>query len=263
MHSLNEFLHKAHSKNLVKCLIAMFSITILIAGCGGGGGGGGSSDSIQNPVRIPDISVSNSQLEFNGVVVNEFMDQSITVTNAGGGKLVIGQIAQANPLSAPFSITADNCSGKTLEANWTCNIEIQFAPTSIGASQDSFDIPSNDSDENPVTVNLTGDGNGLNVSINQVFTNSCPDINLLVSVTEVNGNAVNNLTDNNFSVFENDIAVNSFSVSNAALPASVTLIFDYSESFSAALQSALDGGKIFIGNLNLTRRRRIVMKVRS
>ena len=70
-------------------------------------------------------------------------------------------------------------------------------------------------------------------------------------MTEVNGNAVNNLTDNNFSVFENDIAVNSFSVSNAALPASVTLIFDYSESFSAALQSALDGGKIFIGNLNL------------
>ena len=135
MHSLNEFLHKAHSKNLVKCLIAMFSITILIAGCGGGGGGGGSTDGGTNPIPTePDISVSETQLVFTGVVANQFSDKIITVRNVGSSDLVIGQIGQANPLADPFSFPVDpitlrdQCSGKTLTKNGSCTIGIQFAP---------------------------------------------------------------------------------------------------------------------------------------
>ena len=236
--------------NFTTVLMALTFIVIPLIGCGGGGGGGSSAQG-SNPVKTPDISVSESQVAFNGVVINEFMDKTITVRNAGTANLVIGQIAQANPLAAPFSITSDTCSGQTLQPTWTCALQIQFAPKSIAAFQDSFDIPSNDPDENPLTVVVSGDGNGLNVTINQVFTNKCPEVDLLTSVTDADGNAINNLTESNFSILENDQPVGTFTISTAAVPASITFIFDYSDSFSSALSAALAGAKIFIGNMNL------------
>jgi len=260
MLNFNNSKKKAPLKNFATVLIALILMALPFIGCGGGGGdgippilpnGGGS-----NPTE-PDISVSDSQLLFTGVVSNQFSDKIITVRNVGSSGLVIGQIGQADPLAAPFSfqndpiVLRDQCSGKTLQANGSCTLGIRFAPTSIAAFSDSFDIPSNDPDENPLTIIVSGDGNGLNVSINQVFTNQCPEINLLASVTDVDGNAITNLSVINFSVFENDQVIGAFNISNATVPASVTLIFDYSDSFASALSDALAGAKIFVGNLNL------------
>ena len=250
---------KVRCKNYFTLLFALTLLVIPFIGCGGGGGGGGSTGGGTNPIipAEPDISVSETQLVFTGVVTNQFSDKIITVRNVGSSDLVIGQIGQANPLADPFSFPTDpitlrdQCSGKTLTNNGSCTIGIQFAPTSTAAFSDSFDIPSNDPDESSLTVTVSGDGNGLNVNINQVFTNNCPEVNLLVSVTDADGNAITTLNGSNFSLFENDIDVGSFTVSNASEPVSVSLIFDYSESFSSALNDALNGAKIFVGNLNL------------
>jgi hypothetical protein len=97
---------------------------------------------------------------FGDVTVSNTLDQTITVENDSGANanLVIGNIAQANPLAAPFSIAADTCSGQTLTPGSACSLTIRFAPTAAGSFTDSFDIPSNDPDENPVTFNVSGNG---------------------------------------------------------------------------------------------------------
>ena len=244
-------------KKFVTLILVMAFLVIPFIGCGGGGGGGSTSGGT-NPIPTePDISVSDSQVLFTGVVSNQFSDKIITVRNVGSSGLVIGQIGQADPLADPFSfpidpiVLRDQCSGKTLQANGSCTIGIRFAPTSIGAFSDSFDIPSNDPDENPLTVIVSGDGNGLNVSINQVFTNNCPEVNLLVSVTDVDGNAITNLSGSNFSVFENEQVVGTFTISNASVPASVTLIFDYSDSFSICIKCCISWGENFCRKFKL------------
>jgi hypothetical protein len=116
---------------------------------------------------VPDVTVTDSvdpdndlQVPFGDVRENSSPDQTVTVTNDGTADLVIGTVASANALAAPFSIPAgtDNCSDVTLAPSESCTITVQFAPTALGDANDTFDIPSNDSDEDPVTVTVSGTG---------------------------------------------------------------------------------------------------------
>ncbi len=84
--------------------------------------------------------------------------QTVTVTNSGNQNLVLGTLALANPLAAPFTVVSDNCSGMTLTPSSSCAVGIEFSPLSSGAFTDSFDILSNDPDESSVTFQVTGTG---------------------------------------------------------------------------------------------------------
>jgi hypothetical protein len=117
----------------------------------------------------PDIAVTDSvapdtdlQVPLGSVTVGASSNQTVTVTNAGTANLVIGTVASENPLAAPFSIPSatDGCSGKTLAPSTNCTITVRFAPAASGAANDTIDIPSNDPDENPVTVSVSGTGGG-------------------------------------------------------------------------------------------------------
>jgi subtilisin family serine protease len=109
-------------------------------------------------VTGPEISVSRLSVNFDAKTAGSLSDQIITVLNNGTENLTINSIAQANPVTAPFSIVADNCSGLTFAPGEFCTLTVRFAPVAEGGSSDSFDIPSNDPDDNPVTVTLTGTG---------------------------------------------------------------------------------------------------------
>jgi CSLREA domain-containing protein len=113
-------------------------------------------------VPLPEISVSATSLDFgivfSGNVSSAPADRIVTVTNSGPGALMIGAVALANTLAAPFSVLSDSCSNATLALSQSCAVTVRFAPTTNGSFTDSFDIPSNDSDENPVTISLNGTG---------------------------------------------------------------------------------------------------------
>ena len=106
----------------------------------------------------PHIWPTSETVPFGNVNQESSSDRDLTVQNIGTDNLIIGTIGLANPLSPPFSITTDNCSGQTLAAGHTCTLTVRFAPAATGAFNDSFDIPSNDPDENPVTVAVSGTG---------------------------------------------------------------------------------------------------------
>ncbi len=132
--------------------------------------------------NTPDIAVSDSiapandlQVPFGNVTVGSSLNQTVTITNNGNANLLIGTIAQINPIDAPFSIS-DTCSGQTLQPSASCTIAISFAPNSTGAFSDSFNIPSDDPDDNSVTITLSGTGNQLSV----------PDITVTDSIAPAN-----------------------------------------------------------------------------
>ncbi|RMF97335.1 MAG: choice-of-anchor D domain-containing protein, partial [Gammaproteobacteria bacterium] len=116
-------------------------------------------------VAVPDITVLDSiapmddqMLPFVDTPENFTVAESVTVVNDGTADLVIGNVAQADPLAAPFTIVNDGCSNSTLSALATCIIDVEFTPGSVRSFNDSFDIPSNDPDEPTVTMSLSGNG---------------------------------------------------------------------------------------------------------
>src|SRR3989337_2894895 len=97
------------------------------------------------------------------------------------------------------------CSGTGLTANQTCTFSIRFSPASQGKGfTDSFDIPSNDPKFDSVTVSVTGNAEGLRLTINQITTDNCTNIELLISVFDKDGIPRSELTTDNVALFEND-----------------------------------------------------------
>jgi hypothetical protein len=64
------------------------------------------------------------------------------------------------PLIDPtaFIIQDDKCSGQTIAALETCTVQVKFSPTSAGSKVAALTIFSNDPDENPLNVILSGTG---------------------------------------------------------------------------------------------------------
>jgi subtilisin family serine protease len=107
------------------------------------------------PVFYPGIYVLPTSVEFTNVVVGTGAKKTVTVQNSGNANLVIGTITSP---SAPFQIIEDQCSGTTLPFGASCTLTIRFSPDSAGTFTSSFDIPSNDSQKNPVITYLSGVG---------------------------------------------------------------------------------------------------------
>ncbi|MCW9013180.1 MAG: choice-of-anchor D domain-containing protein [Gammaproteobacteria bacterium] len=136
----------------------------------------------------PEITITDQVVPANDLLVNfgsvtEFTAESetITVTNTGTADLTIGQIAQIDSLVNPFAFLLDTCSGLVLQPSTYCTINVSFYPTSSTSFSDSFDIPSDDADESPVTINLSGQGVGMAVPDITVTSTASPFTNYLIS----------------------------------------------------------------------------------
>ena len=111
----------------------------------------------------PEIAVHDSvppvddlEVLFGVVEPGNHEDQIVTVENFGSSPLTIGTVGAVDPLEAPFSFVAKACSGEALDHWQTCEMTVRYAPTGPGPHNDSFDIPSDDNDENPATVSVLG-----------------------------------------------------------------------------------------------------------
>jgi hypothetical protein len=116
---------------------------------------------------VPDIAVTDSvapandlSVPFGSVGVSDTETETITVTNDGSDNLVIGNVTAP---ALPFSITGDTCSAQTLAPTDTCTITVEFTPDDAVVFNGSVGIPSDDPDENPVTVALSGTGSAAPV----------------------------------------------------------------------------------------------------
>ncbi|MDT0602267.1 choice-of-anchor D domain-containing protein [Thalassotalea castellviae] len=109
--------------------------------------------SIYSAAQAPEITITGST-DFGDVVVNQTSSLLITVANEGTADLLIGSIYGAD--SSGLSISSETCVNQTLSPNSSCNINIQYAPTSEGTLNELLTITNNDADESSATLTLTG-----------------------------------------------------------------------------------------------------------
>lgn len=112
-------------------------------------------------LAAPVIRLDPSRLDFGSTPIGSSSSGTVSVANFGDADLVIGTVGQGDGLAAPFSITADSCSGRTLQpqpAGGTCTVTVRFSPTAEGTFDDTFAIPSNDPVGSPATVTVRGQG---------------------------------------------------------------------------------------------------------
>lgn len=89
-----------------------------------------------------DFSIAPETWDFGTLAVGDEASRLITFSNQiDGSAVTLGNIASANPLSAPFSILEDNCSNLTLAAGESCSVTVRYAPTAAGAASDTFSWP--------------------------------------------------------------------------------------------------------------------------
>jgi hypothetical protein len=128
-----------------------------------------SNDSDENPVNVslrgdtgttaPEITVSPISLDFGSVVVGvNSAAQTIIVKNDGTAALKTTTIKFSGANANQFNKPTDRCSKKTLAPGASCTVLVRFKPTSVGVKTATLIIPSNDPDENPVNVDLSGTG---------------------------------------------------------------------------------------------------------
>ncbi|MBW6485303.1 MAG: choice-of-anchor D domain-containing protein [Syntrophobacterales bacterium] len=107
-----------------------------------------------NVIRTPDISVSPGSYNFVNINIGDTSTKTFTVSNTGSADLSIGTIAIAD--TSEFSITGA-CSTPIAPSS-SCTFQAQFSPLSAGAKSATITIQSNDPDENPLNISLTGTG---------------------------------------------------------------------------------------------------------
>ena len=177
--------------------VMVLLVAFVVTSCGGGGGNSGGG----GITTAPDIGVTDSvapgddlQAAFGSVTLGSTSDHTVTVTNNGTANLVIGTIASANTLTAPFSITTDNCSGQTITPSTACSLTVRFAPAGAGSFTDSFDIPGNDPDSSSITIAISGTGTASLVSDITVTDSVSPSDDLQVAFGSITQNSTSDQT---------------------------------------------------------------------
>ena len=118
------------------------------------------TDTIRVIPDIPDISVTPPSINFGSVLVGSMSaNRTVTVSNNGTADLIISDnVSITGPNFDQFLIVSDNCSGQTLAPSANATLQVAFSPTFSGNMTATLLIPSNDPDESPFYIPLTGFG---------------------------------------------------------------------------------------------------------
>jgi uncharacterized delta-60 repeat protein len=109
---------------------------------------------LEQPVAT---SLSNGATrDFGGILLSEISQRTFTVTNTGSGHLAGVQISIAGTHASQFAI--DTLPAEVLAPAGSGTFQISFTPTSLGTKNAQLQITSNDPDESPFEITLTGAG---------------------------------------------------------------------------------------------------------
>ncbi|MBN1292335.1 MAG: choice-of-anchor D domain-containing protein, partial [Candidatus Latescibacteria bacterium] len=100
----------------------------------------------------PDISITPQKLDFGNTDIGSFKPLNFTIKNVGSSDLVTGIITSNND---NFTVSSDPV---TLSAGKSKVITVVFSPVVLGTDNAVITIPSNDLDEETVTIDVSGIG---------------------------------------------------------------------------------------------------------
>jgi hypothetical protein len=125
------------------------------------GFGGGSCNRYSltgsSVLLIPDIAVTPTSWNYGTVLTNAFSDRTFQVSNTGNIDLNVASTTLVGANPTQFSIQSGG-GAFTLAPGALRNVVVRFAPTTAGAKTASLRIASDDPNENPLDVALSGTG---------------------------------------------------------------------------------------------------------
>ncbi len=116
---------------------------------------------LATPSATADIAFLDKDLLAKGMSFGELLvqttskPQTFKIKNAGGAPLTITEISVSDP---QFKADTTDCLATPVAAGEECEVEVTFSPTKVGPQTAILSIVSNDPDESPVPVLLTGTG---------------------------------------------------------------------------------------------------------
>lgn len=121
-----------------------------------------SNDADNTPFEVPlsgmgaepDIKVRPDTVDFAVLMAGRRADATLWIRNVGDFALVLQSSAIIGPDSADFS--AGSFASASVPAHDSTNITVTFAPGSLGQKRAALQIFSDDPDENPLTIPLSG-----------------------------------------------------------------------------------------------------------
>ncbi|MBC7690755.1 MAG: choice-of-anchor D domain-containing protein [Methylotenera sp.] len=115
---------------------------------------------------LPDLVISAGLNTFPDTPVGAKTSQTITLRNATGSAVQLGSISG---VAAPYATAAAGTSpcsiGGTLAANDSCNVVIEFSPTSVGNFSANLRISYNDLLGNPQSIPISANGHGFTAAV--------------------------------------------------------------------------------------------------
>jgi uncharacterized delta-60 repeat protein len=106
-------------------------------------------------LSTPDIDTAPASLAFGSITQGSFKDLAVTVRNTGTATLNVTSTALLGP--AEYSIVAGG-GAFSLAPAATRQVTVRLTPTSLGSKVATLSFASNDTDENPKNVPLSGTG---------------------------------------------------------------------------------------------------------
>ncbi len=128
-----------------------------------------SNDPDEDPIEIPltgigvedsgepDIAASPDSPDFGEVEIGQRSEQAVTVSNEGTADLQVSDTGLSGTDADQWEITNGE-EPFTLAPSETQEVILSFGPTSAGVKSATLEIASNDPDEDPLIVELTGTG---------------------------------------------------------------------------------------------------------
>ncbi|MDZ7265347.1 MAG: choice-of-anchor D domain-containing protein, partial [candidate division KSB1 bacterium] len=120
--------------------------------------------SLSGSATVPDISVDPSSWNYGSVTVGGYQEKTFVVKNDGNANLNVTATTITGANASEFSIQSGGGSF-SLAPLATRNLVVRFTPASAGSKTATLSISSNDPDENPFNVSLSGTGTVPDISV--------------------------------------------------------------------------------------------------
>jgi hypothetical protein len=151
----------------------------------------------------PDIDADPNPLQFGQLTVNTELTLTVNLTNTGNINLNISSLQITGANANQFSLVSPPVPPVIIPPNGNpVPVQVRFRPTSAGAKTAVVRIASNDPDENPFDVSLTGTGISPTISITPTSLNFG---NVLVNTDSI-------LTLSIFNIGQGNLFIDSFDI---------------------------------------------------
>ncbi len=177
----------------------------------------------------PKLQIYPNPIDFGPVGVGSSVSQMVSVRNGGSLDLIVNSVQITG--DTVFSITSDNCSGKTLSPSSSCDLIISFSPIALQNYSATVTINSNDP-SSPTDVQVTGIGapNEPDISVTPIsydFGNVFVGANKVFSSVVVQNNGLVDLAVSGVSISGSaEFKVNYTTCTGASIPPGDSCIID-------------------------------------